>query len=199
LRLDYARFLFGQRRPVEALQCLHHSITENPQDQAAWNLGAEIALSHPECLEFARDWTGEAVRQITGHSDLLHQRAQALLCSGEVAEARKAWSDALALNRQPAALAGLILCELVEGKVQHLPRGADEITATERAFVACYRQCVLAGAKSVIVSVNRQLEHLRLALPEAARIIDAVLREAEPEAYGSPTGTNKDCASRLSC
>jgi hypothetical protein len=191
LRLDYARFLFQQRRPVEALQCLHQSITENPQDQAAWSLGAEIALSHPECLEFARDWTGEAVRHLATHPGLLHQRAQALLFSGEVGAARNGWFQAFELERQPAFLAGLILCELVEGSVQHLPLGFAEIAATERAFLNCYRQCVLAGAKPVVVTVHRQLDQLRRVLPEAARVIAAVLRDADVEACGSSVGVSK--------
>jgi tetratricopeptide (TPR) repeat protein len=185
LRLDYARFLFQQRRPVDALQCLHHSITENPQDQAAWRLGAEIALSHPECLEFARDWTGEAVRHIARHPGLLHQRALALLLSGDTGAALEVWTEAWELERQPAVLAGLILCELPTGQIQHPPQSPAELAATERAFLSCYRQCVLAGAKPIVLSVHRQLEPLRRVLPEAASVIEAVLREAETDACAS--------------
>ena len=57
LKLDYAKFLAGQNRQLEALQQLNELVAANARNAAAWRLGGEIALGKSEFLEFARDWT----------------------------------------------------------------------------------------------------------------------------------------------
>ncbi len=44
LKLDYAKFLAGQNRQVEALQQLNELVAANSRNAAAWRLGGEIAL-----------------------------------------------------------------------------------------------------------------------------------------------------------
>ena len=60
LRLWTTRFLFEQKRAVDALHPLNEIVTHDPHNIAAWRLGGQIALSGPEFLEFARDWSAEA-------------------------------------------------------------------------------------------------------------------------------------------
>jgi GT2 family glycosyltransferase/Tfp pilus assembly protein PilF/HPt (histidine-containing phosphotransfer) domain-containing protein len=62
LKLDYAKFLGAQNRPVEALQQLNEVVQTDALNAKAWILGGETALSRPDFREFALDWTGEAIR-----------------------------------------------------------------------------------------------------------------------------------------
>jgi len=59
-------------------------------------IGGQIALSRPEHLALARDWTDEAVKTFPENTRLLGQRAEALLLNHEVAQALPLWRRALA-------------------------------------------------------------------------------------------------------
>jgi tetratricopeptide (TPR) repeat protein len=75
--LDYARFLAQSNRAVDALQLLHRIVTENNSDVAAWQLGGQIALSHPSFSEVARDWTNAASEHHPHDPRIAQQRLQA--------------------------------------------------------------------------------------------------------------------------
>jgi glycosyltransferase involved in cell wall biosynthesis/cytochrome c-type biogenesis protein CcmH/NrfG len=176
--LDYVRFLMGQKRLIEALQRLHELVGESATNVAAWSLGAEIALSQPEFLEFARDWTGEAIRVAPNDCRLLARRGEALMLSQDLLGARELWHRVLKVGRQPRNLAALILCEAVEGKITTGPTNENEAAATSGAFIEWYRSCLRFGAGELIFRVNSQIGELRRVLPEAAKIIEATLEEA---------------------
>ncbi len=57
-RFDFARFLFEQNQPLEALKWLTQLASEPPQDAPVWQFGAQIALSRPQFLRFRvrLDW-----------------------------------------------------------------------------------------------------------------------------------------------
>ncbi|MBL9137237.1 MAG: glycosyltransferase, partial [Verrucomicrobiales bacterium] len=74
VRLDLARTLFAQGRAVDSLNHLHEMVSQKPGDADAWRLGGDIALSRPDFLEFAVDWTGEAVKSVTDDPGLAAQR-----------------------------------------------------------------------------------------------------------------------------
>src|SRR5205823_2826829 len=114
LRLDYARFLLEQERPVEALQRLHELVAEQAKCASAWRLGAQIALSRPEFLEFGCDWTAEAVKQLPNDIEVAAQRAEALLLIQQTGPARDVWRTICQRDPQPRSYAALILCEVVE-------------------------------------------------------------------------------------
>jgi GT2 family glycosyltransferase/tetratricopeptide (TPR) repeat protein len=180
LRLDYARFLFEQNRPLDALKCLHASIAGNSTNPAFWRLGGQIALSRPEFLDFLCDWTTEAVRYVPNDSIVLTQRAEALLLSNRTEEARGLWQFLWRRDHQPNALAAQIWCELAEGKSLQQP-GAGEVAAVSRAFVEWYRKSVNLGAEQTIRRVNERCSALREALPEAAQLIETVIAEASAQ------------------
>ena len=113
LRLDYARFLVEQDRAVDGLHRLHEMVTENPLCAAAWRLGGKIALGRADFLEFACDWTSEAVKQLPEDNELVAQRAEALLLSQQTEQAIELWRTLWEREHQAPALAALLICELV--------------------------------------------------------------------------------------
>jgi glycosyltransferase involved in cell wall biosynthesis len=175
VKLDYAKFLAGQNRPVEALQQLNELVAADSRNAAVWRLGGEIALGRPEFLEFARDWTGEAIRQLPEDGVIVAQRAEALLLSQQTTEALPLWSRAINGQRPPRALAAQIICATAASQPMEKLRDAPEEAAVSRAFVDWYRRLVTSGARETIVHLNSRVELLRPILPSAAGVLDGVL------------------------
>ncbi|HUB88085.1 MAG TPA: glycosyltransferase [Verrucomicrobiae bacterium] len=175
LKLDYAKFLAGQNRPVEALQQLNELVTANPCNTVAWRLGGEIALGNPEFLEFARDWTAEAIRQLPDDAVITAQRAEALLLSQQAAAALPLWTRAVNGERPARSLAAQIICAAMAGQPAEKPRDISEEAAVSRAFVDWYRRLVATGARDTIVQLNSRVEMLRPILPSAAGVLDGVI------------------------
>lgn len=172
---DLARIHVSQGRTVEALTLLHRLISEDPHDDEAWRLGSEIALGKPELLEFALDWTGEAVKHRPADEFLTSLRAEALLLSGNAAAA-------LPFLRQGAAERGardraaLCLCELIAGEFNTLP--VTDEPAVSREFLKWYQRLVESNAEPVLLRVNDRLPRLAQVLPTAARGLQAAITEA---------------------
>ncbi|HEX3857848.1 MAG TPA: glycosyltransferase [Verrucomicrobiae bacterium] len=179
IKLDYIKFLAGQNRAVEALQKLHEMVAANARNIVAWRMGGEIALSHPEFLEFARDWTGEAMRYAAEDSVVTAQRAEALMLSGDTAAAMELWEQSWNSEREPRILAALILCESVESPTTHAPQDEQEEAAASRAFIGWYRKLLTAKAQQTIVRLNEQTDKLSRALPGAAKILEATMAEVD--------------------
>ncbi|HEV2692279.1 MAG TPA: glycosyltransferase [Verrucomicrobiae bacterium] len=180
-RLDYARFLRNENRPVDALQQLHQVVTQNPRNLVAWQLGGEIALSRGEFIEFARDWTGEAIIALPTQPVIAEQRAETLLLSGETAAALELWEKIWTTDRQPRSLAALILCDMIEAQTTHAPEEGRDETVTSQAFIAWYQKLITHRVATVIDKVNEQQDKLARALPTAAQILQAALAEAVVE------------------
>jgi len=177
LRLDYARFLAEQNRPVDALQRLHEIVAANARQVEAWQLGGQVALSRTEFLEFARDWTHEAMHHAPDDLMVMAQRAEALMLSGETAAGAGLWETVWNKSPRPAALAALILCETAESPTTHAPESGDE-AATSRAFIAWYRKLIAARTAETVVRINAATDTLSRALPSAAKILQAAIAEA---------------------
>ena len=177
VRLEYARFLFEQNRPLDALARLNEGVAANPQDTTAWQFGGRIALSKPEFLEFACDWTGEALRHLPRDNALLAQRAEALLLHQEINEAQPLWQQLVLQDPQPWTVAGLTFCQLASGSPVTAPEGHDP-SALTRALLDWYRKAVNAGAQDTIRRLNARLDDLSPLLPDAAQFLKAVLADA---------------------
>jgi len=179
LRLDYAKFLREQNRPVDALHRLHELVTENPRSAAAWRLGAQIAMSHPDFLEFANDWTTEAIKQHPEDTEIVSQRAEALLLSQQTAQARELWQTLWEQDKQPRSLAALLICEVLEDSpMTNSSAHEADLGPTSRAFIDWYRRCLAMRAQPVVAGLNERMEHLRGILPAAAGMLEAALTEA---------------------
>lgn len=176
LRLDYAMFQSKSGRQVEALKQLHQLVTEKADEAAVWQAGGQIVLSQPEFLEFACDWTSEAVRQFPQDPTILLQRAEALLMTGHVSEALPLWRKAYSPT-SPSDVATLVMCEVLADIPSQKLEHAQEAVVSEE-FLKCYRRLLNAGASQVVVGLNERLIPLRQVLPTAARVLDEAMLEA---------------------
>ncbi|HTR40267.1 MAG TPA: glycosyltransferase [Pseudomonadales bacterium] len=180
VKLDYAKFLAAINRPVEALHKMHELVAANCSNGMLWRTGGEIALSRPEFLGFARDWTGEAMGYVPEDPVVAAQRAEALMLSGDAASARGLWENLWSAEPQPRTLAALILCEINESQTLHVPHEPDE-KATSREFIAWYQRLAAMQAKTVIARLNERTDKLSQALPTAARMLEKALSEARQQ------------------
>ena len=146
---------------------------------AAWRLGAEIALSRADFLEFAGDWTGEAFKALPENPVIAAQRAEALMLTGDTATAAGIWEKIWSSEHEPRTLAALILCETAELKTLHAPNAGLDEQATSLAFIAWYQKLIALHAQPVIGKINGQLGKLSPALPTAAQMLEAALSEAD--------------------
>jgi tetratricopeptide (TPR) repeat protein len=186
VKLDYAKFLAGQNRFVEALQKLHEMVAANARNAIAWRTGGEIALGRAEYLEFARDWTGEALRYVAEDLTVVAQRAEALMLNGATVAAMELWERIWNSDRKPQFLAALILCETIDAQTTHAPDEGGDESATSRAFIEWYKKLIALRAKAVVSRVNEQTEKLSRALPTAARMIETALAETRAGAAATP-------------
>src|SRR6185312_5482735 len=185
LRLDYARFLFEQKRAVDALHLLNEIVTHDPHNIAAWRLGGQIALSAAEFLEFARDWTAEATCHVADDLIVKSQRAEALMLSEDLGGARALWEKCWNTAGKPQALAALILCEAVEGAVAHKPEDNKDEIAASRAFIEWYQKLFAVHAEKTLTRVNERMNVIASALPTAAKMLTAAMAEAKKEAVAA--------------
>lgn len=185
LRLDYARFLFEQKRAVDALHQLNDIVTRDPRNVMAWRLGGQIALSSAEFLEFARDWTSEALKHSPEDATIATQRAEALMLSDDTAAARVFWEKLWNSERKPQTLAALILCEVIEGITTNKPEDNKDEIAASRAFIEWYQKLFAARAQKTLTRVMAQMNAIGEALPSAAKILGAAMAEANKEAVGA--------------
>ncbi len=176
VRLDLARLHISQGRAVDALTLLHQLVTEDGTDAETWRLGGELALSRPEFLEFAVDWTGEAIRHHAADTRVIHQRAEALLRSGDAAGALPCF-ERLAQLDHPSFAASLRLCQLiVAGEASAVP--AERESAVSAEFLRLYQRLIGQPASGVLIQVNERLDALARVLPTAARHLMAAMAEA---------------------
>jgi GT2 family glycosyltransferase/predicted HAD superfamily hydrolase/Flp pilus assembly protein TadD len=178
LALDYARFLNDQKQPVEALQQLHKLVAADAKNAPAWLLGGQIALGNPEFLEFALDWTSEAIQQLPSHAGILSQRGEALLLSRQFDEAREIWQQLHTAEKQPRWLAELIFSELLSGSDLHEPAAPGDVLPVTQAFMEIYRRCLTAQAQEIIQRVNERAALLAPVLPDASRILQSIAAQA---------------------
>jgi GT2 family glycosyltransferase/tetratricopeptide (TPR) repeat protein len=176
VRYDLARFKAILGRGAEALKELRRLVADDPAQLHVWELGGMVALSRPEHLPCARDWTGEALQHFPDDQNLLRQRAEALLLNQEVAQALPLWRRGLAagLPRQRGAL---VLCEVLTGDRQYHFMAAEE-PAISLEVVHWYRHCIRMGAHALIRQLHERMDTLRLTLPAFVRVCEAAHRQA---------------------
>jgi glycosyltransferase involved in cell wall biosynthesis len=180
-RMDYAIFLGSHNRPVDALTQLHALVTANPKKLAAWQLGAEIALSRADHLPFARDWTGEAFKALPENPVIAAQRAEALMLNCDPGLAMQLWDKIWRSEPDPRTLAALILCATSAGQPARSPSPGPDEQATSMAFVTWYQKLIAVQAKPLIQNINGQLELLARTLPTAAQMLGNALGEVQAE------------------
>lgn len=184
LQLDYARHLAQRQQPVEALQQLHQLVSADTQDFAAWHLGGQIALSRPDYLEFALDWTAEAARALPDDPKLREQRAEALFLAQQIEAALPLWETLDATESTPRSLAAVILCRLCSLRPPPPQAPVADAPAVTQAAVAWYRRWLDFQAEASLRWVHSRRDCVRAALPDFARILDAVGRDPSVASSG---------------
>lgn len=177
VRLDFAHFLQREGQTIPAIQQLHEIILRRPSELVAWRLGAELAMSKPDYLDFANDWTGEACKAFPRDTSLLLSRAEVLTLRGDFQEAQPLWKSLMAQSNHKA-IAGWILCLLQTG--QELPTfdsGNEKLISAE--FYTWFGRLVTAGNEAAVKALVASLDNLALSLPAAAQLLKDVLAEAE--------------------
>jgi hypothetical protein len=142
-------------------------------------LGGEIALKRAEFLEFACDWTGEAIRSLPEDPVIVTQRAEALLLSQQTAAAKPLWENLCQTERHPQALAALILCAVVESQSVPLTQNAVEEMAASKAFIGWYQRLVETRAQETILRLNSKVDALKESLPTAAGLLASAMEEVK--------------------
>jgi tetratricopeptide (TPR) repeat protein len=173
LRFEYAMIQAVQQRPVEALKILHELVAEKADEAFVWAAGGQIALSHPDFVEFACDWTGEAVKLFARDVLILQQRAEVLLLNGKADEALTLWRGAAG----PRSVAARLICEAATGQTIE-PLREDE-GAVSREFLNWYRRLVRWGTKGIILKLNENVHTLRNTLPTAVAALEAAFSEVQ--------------------
>ncbi len=174
-QFNFARWLAERGRKLDALHLLHQLVAGGTPEPHVWRLGTQIALSEPDFIEFACDWTGEALAQLPGDAAMLTARAEALLLAGRAA-------DALAVldrvpDPTPLFLAARILAAVGSDRAIPVPDAVEEGAVT-REFLRWYRRVVDFRGAGLVTKVHERLPELRDSLPAAAQILDAVVAEA---------------------
>lgn len=175
-RFDFARFQAQQGKPIEALKLLNELVELDSKDPQVWLFGGQIALSQPDFIGFALDWTAEAFNQLPENGAVVSLRAEALLLAQQADASLPLWTkcNGTLSARQFAALT---ICELVAGEGrQHFTEGDERAVSQE--FLKWYRQLIRYNAKSVLEQINAKLEELARLLPSAAATLNAAVKQA---------------------
>ncbi len=176
-RVDYATFLAEQGQIVAALTVLHQGVQHDPRQTRVWEAGGRLALRQRETLEFALDWTDEAIRTLPDEPSLRRQRAETLLLHGQVHEALTLWGDP-SPSADAAGTCGKMLCEIFAGlPVAGLP--VEQERAVSDDLIRRYRQAIHLGLADWVRSLHEHVRVLRPVLPSAARLIEQVLAESD--------------------
>jgi FkbM family methyltransferase len=186
VRFDFARFQFEGNQPLEALKLLNQLVAEDPKEVKVWQLGAQIALSRPDFVEFARDWTGEAFKHCSQDSTIVLQRAEALLLTQEVEQALPLWIKAHS-PKSARHLAALVLCEcLTDACGRNFPPADEQLVSRE--FQKWYVQLINSGANSLVYQLNESMEKVRHVLPTFAAAWERAVsvNQSQQTALGPP-------------
>jgi len=176
VQFDYARFLAENGHEVEALKLVHQLSNSDPFDAIIWQFGGHVALSKPAFLEFACDWTSEAVKLFPAHGGIAQQRAQALLLNGQPDGALPLWKQ-FGVASNPSHRAALIICETLLNQPLE-PAPAEMAERVEQEFVTWYRRLLAANAVKVIQALNQRTELLRRVVPAAVHMLETAQAEA---------------------
>jgi tetratricopeptide (TPR) repeat protein len=179
-RFDYARFLTTRGEMVEALNLLFELVNPKGDDLNVWLLGGQVALSRPDFLEVALDWTSEAQRHFPEDPAILRQRAEVLMLVNQCAEAVPLWRQ-LRAETDPVLAAALLLCETVADDNQFSPPAHLE-TQISREFLKWYQRLIKFNGRAAIEALNARVDSLGLRLPTVARMLQVAFAEADAAA-----------------
>jgi hypothetical protein len=145
-------------------------------------LGGRIATSQADLLEFANDWTREAVKNLPSSMEILKQRAEVLLLMQEPDEANRLLRTITMPDAQTKTIA--IACCLIADQALPSVKPTEE-KSISHAFIELYRRLINANAGGMVFQINERLELLVPILPHAAQPLLAAVREADETTVGA--------------
>ncbi|MBI3875215.1 MAG: glycosyltransferase, partial [Verrucomicrobia bacterium] len=178
VKTDLARLFNDRGQPLDALRLFTELVSEKSDDALVWQMGGRVALSRPDFLEFALDWTSEAVKALPGDAAISVQRAEVLLLAQRPDEALPFWSRA---PMSPVNAAARVLCELAAHGRSEAPDGVPEL-ALSGEFLKWYRRLIDYRGTAVVMKLNASNGSLARVVPSAARHLEAALSEAKRNA-----------------
>jgi tetratricopeptide (TPR) repeat protein len=167
LLLDYANFLTGQNRAVEALQRLHEFVTRRPEERWVWVQGGKLALSAPEYLEVALDWTAAAAEAHPDDKMIAALRGEALLLSGRTREAVYKLKELGA--EDPYVAAGLLIGETILGE-----RGGAVGTSAGAEVFRWLKRLVQFGVEDSLRKLDSNVRLIRERCPDLGEQVAAL-------------------------
>jgi glycosyltransferase involved in cell wall biosynthesis/Tfp pilus assembly protein PilF len=175
-KFDFARFQAQQGRPIEALKLLNELVELDSKDPQVWLFGGQIALSQPDFISFALDWTSEAFNNLPENGAVVSLRAEALLLGQQADASLPLWTKCHG-SLSARQFAALTICELVSGEGrQHFPEGEERAVSQE--FLKWYRQLIRFNARTVLEQINARLDELSRLLPSAAATLNTAVKQA---------------------
>ncbi len=186
LRLDYARHLVRNGQPVEALQLLHGIVTGQPTTAEAWLLGAQIALSRPEFLEVAQDWTAEATRLLPGDHRLRELRAEVLLLAEQPEPSLELWNTVADGSTSGRTAAAILICQLTAESMPATLPSVHADPGTNQAAIDWYRRLVDFGAGTLVRRLHSRLDTVGRVLPLAGRVLAELDSQVTPPSPSTP-------------
>ncbi len=176
VRVDLARLYRRMGRPVDALKVLHEVIDTRQGDPEVWRLGAEIALSTPSLLDFAVDWTAEAVKAHPTQTILAGQHGEALLLIGNPAAAIP-FLRSSAIAGDASHGGALCLAELA-GELRPSPVPSNLEPAVSTHFLRWFQRLTATKSSPILHQVLGEIRALEKVLPTAAATLRTALTEA---------------------
>jgi Tfp pilus assembly protein PilF len=174
---DYAHFLYRTDRSLEALQTLHGAMAKGMSNEPIWHLGSFISAGKPEFIDFAVDWTEEAVKHYPRHEGIRGLRGETLLKAGRFREAQPYFQNS-PLSGEPAAQAAVLMCRLAEGETPE-SIGVEMEKKLSIEFVGWYRRLLAARSQQGVSKLNSRVDTLRKVLPTAAAMLEQALKEGD--------------------
>ena len=175
VRLDLARLYKRMARPIDALKVLHEMLDTRQGDPEVWRLGGEIALGNPSLLEFAIDWTGEAIKAHATQTLLAGQHGEALLLSGNPGAAIP-FLRASATAGDAYHGGALCLAELATDR-RPTPVPAELEQAVSAHFLRWFQRLTATPGSTILHQVIDQIRQLEKVLPTAAGTLRTALTE----------------------
>lgn len=122
-------------------------------------------------MEFALDWSAEAVRSLPEDRRLRKLRAEAPLLTQQTDAALPLWQDLEADFDAPRNRAAVLLCELSPhaGTVSAIPK--SEVRSISQAALGWYRRWIKFGAVDAVKRVTDRSNLIRMIPPQVSAVL----------------------------
>jgi|GEM_PF-1751883 len=175
--LDYARFLSGCNKQLEALNFLNSKMHLMKDKIPFWELGARIAMSKLGFREFALDWTHEAIKYHPQSHDIVTYYMEALLLNLKIREAWQLFQKSKGIPITPRNIAAIIYCAIAideqvpESVLTCIRNGEPSEPSVSSEFIKWHRRFIFLGAEDLVRKVTGSFDRLSKIIPTAGSVL----------------------------